>query len=73
MNKKRIYIYFVLLIPLFAISSAHAKMYKCKNPDGTITYSDKRCKTKDSIERMDGIKYVTPLRFAAQYRIGGPP
>jgi S1-C subfamily serine protease len=59
MNKQRIYIFLVLLIPLFAISPAHAKMYKCKNSDGTITYSDKRCKTKDSIERMDGVKNVT--------------
>ena len=48
----------ILLIFLFSIESAEAKMYKCRNADGSVTYSDKRCQNKDSIENIKGATYV---------------
>ena len=59
MNKQRIYIFLIIIIPLFVISPADARMYKCKNPDGSIIYSDKRCKNKDSIAKIEGAKFGT--------------
>jgi len=51
----------ILTLPLlaFCLPDAEARMYKCKMPDGSVTFSDTQCFAKDvKIERIDRKNYT---------------